>query len=56
MRIGNKWLARLPTRWRWTLHNVVGHPLSELLYQFGRDDLSDWAHDITMPWHRPDEL
>lgn len=39
----------LPARFNWTLHNVVGHPLSEILFQFGLGDLGNRLHDATMP-------
>ena len=42
-------LARLPERFHWTLHNVFGHPLSELVYQLGFEELSDRIHDMTIP-------
>ena len=42
-------LARLPERWRWTLHNLVAHPLSEILFQFGARRASDTVHDSTVP-------
>lgn len=42
-------LGALPIHWRWTLHNVVGHPLSELLYKLGLRSLGQWAHDATLP-------
>lgn len=42
-------LGRLPPRWRWTLHNVVAHPLSELLHQIGPHALSQRIHDSTVP-------
>ena len=45
------YLGRLPERWRWTLHNVVAHPLSELLYQVGLGDLGNTVHDVTIPIH-----
>lgn len=48
-----KWLlARLPDRFKWTLHNLVGHPVSELFYQLGWVSASDWAHDVTTPPHK----
>ncbi len=49
----SKNLARLPHRWRWTLHNLIAHPLSELIYQFGFEDLSNRIHDATIPEHEP---
>jgi len=42
-------LAKLPPRWRWTLHNLIAHPLSEVLYQLGARDLSTAVHDRTAP-------
>lgn len=46
-------LARLPERFRWTLHNLVAHPLSEVLYQVGLHRWSDIVHDRTVPAHEP---
>ena len=42
-------LGLLPPRWRYTFHNVVGHPLSEIAYQLGCDRLSALLHDQTLP-------
>lgn len=51
-----KWLlTRLPKRFKWTLHNVVGHPLSELFWQLGWESASDWAHEVTTPPHDKDK-
>lgn len=45
-----KWLlSRMPERFKWTLHNLLGHPLSEVFYQLGWDRASDWAHEFTTP-------
>lgn len=43
----------MPGRFDWTLHNVVAHPLSEVLWQLGFVRLSDWLHDVTIPEHEP---
>jgi hypothetical protein len=45
-------LARLPERFRWTLHNLVAHPLSEIFYQLGFNKLDEWIHDYTIPEHK----
>lgn len=42
-------LGKLPTKYRWTLHNVVGHPLMGLLQLVGADELAEAAHFHTMP-------
>lgn len=44
-------LGKLPKRFQWTLHNLVAHPLSELLYQVGLREWSDRLHDLTVPEH-----
>lgn len=38
-------------RFAWTLHNLVAHPLSEVLFQLGFTRTSDWLHDVTVPPH-----
>ena len=49
---------RLPKRFNWTLHNIVAHPLSEILFQVGElckdlgyqlNKLSDKVHDDSAP-------
>lgn len=42
-------LAALPSRWRWTLHNLIAHPLSELLFQVGAEGAANAVHDATIP-------
>jgi hypothetical protein len=44
-------LGRLPGRFQWTLHNLVAHPLSEVLYQIGLEKASNYIHDHTTPVH-----
>lgn len=39
----------LPERFEFTIHNVIGHPLSELLHQLGFEDLADDVHSFTAP-------
>lgn len=46
-------LARLPVRYRWTLHNLVGHPLSEVLHLAYLPVASDWVHNVTIPEEVP---
>ena len=36
-------------RFRFTLHNCIGHPVMEILYIFGFKDLGMWFHDYTLP-------
>lgn len=42
-------LARMPDRFKMTLHNVVGHPVSELLGLFGFTEAAAAVHDGTLP-------
>jgi len=42
-------LARLPARFRWTVHNMLAHPLSEVAYQLGLHAASRSIHDLTAP-------
>ncbi len=36
-------------RLRYTLHNLVGHPLMEALHLVGLHRAAWWAHQITLP-------
>lgn len=47
--VGHPFWSRIPERFRWTVHNVVAHPVSEILWQIGLVRLSDWVHDVTVP-------
>ena len=46
-------LAKLPVRFRWTLHNLIAHPLSEMAFQLGFTSFDEWIHDATIPTHVP---
>lgn len=35
----------------WTIHNLIAHPLSEILHLLGFGDLGDRVHDATVPDH-----
>ena len=48
-------ISRLPHRFRWTLHNLVAHPLSEVLFQLGFEDAGNVVHDATVPTHAAGE-
>jgi hypothetical protein len=36
----------------WFIHNLIAHPLSELLYWVAGDRVANWVHDITVPKHK----
>lgn len=33
----------------WAIHNIVGHPLMEILRIIGLRELGDWVHEVTLP-------
>jgi len=43
------WLGSLPEDYKWTLHNLVGHPLSEILHLLKKERLSNRVHSLTIP-------
>ena len=45
------WPRALKGHFRWSVHNLIGHPLSELAYLVGMRRLSEWLHDRTIPEH-----
>ena len=44
-------INKLPERFKWTIHNLVAHPLSEILFQIGLGNLGNKLHDATIPTH-----
>lgn len=34
---------------KWSFHNLIGHPLSEVAYLVGLKRLSHWIHNQTIP-------
>ena len=48
---GNPVFARLPERFHWTFHNLIAHPLSEVLFQLGFEALGNDLHDWSIPLH-----
>ena len=43
------WFARKRMDLRWTLHNLVGHPLLAIFLLVGLRRLGGWVHDVTQP-------
>ena len=50
-----KIINKLPDRFKWTIHNIVAHPLSEILFQLGLEKASNAIHDCTTPSVEEDE-
>lgn len=42
-------INRLPVRFHWTIHNVIAHPIHEVLHLVGLPTLADRVHDATIP-------
>lgn len=42
-------LGRLPARCRWSVHNLIAHPLSEFVFLLGFETASATIHDATIP-------
>jgi len=42
-------LGRIPDPFKWSVHNLVAHPISEVCYLVGLRRLSNWVHDATVP-------
>jgi len=42
-------INRLPKRFQYTIHNLIAHPIMEVLFQLGFYDLSSKIHDCTLP-------
>lgn len=48
--------GQLKTELRWSLHNLVAHPVSEVCFWLGflaprAREFGDWFHDVTVPVH-----
>ena len=37
------------SRFKYTLHNCIGHPLMEIFHLMGLQRLAAWVHDVTLP-------
>lgn len=38
----------------WTVHNIIAHPLSEVVWLIScgkLESFSNWIHDVTLPIH-----
>jgi hypothetical protein len=51
----NRLLSRIPDPFKWSAHNFVGHPLSEILHLVGLSRASTWMHDATSPVSMPND-
>ena len=42
-------ISKLPSKYHYTIHNLIGHPLMEIVYQLGFSNLSELIHSATTP-------
>lgn len=42
-----------PAAFWWAVHNLIAHPVSEILHWVGLDRWGNWLHDATIPVHDP---
>ena len=48
-------INKLPQKYKWTIHNLVAHPLMEFLHIIGYSELGNKLHDITVPSDQQEE-
>lgn len=48
-------VRRGPPDFWWAVHNIIAHPLSEIFYWLGLQNLSNYIHEQTLPIHDPSE-
>tara|TARA_Y100001973_G_C5015380_1_gene240459 strand:- start:219 stop:440 length:222 start_codon:yes stop_codon:yes gene_type:complete len=63
IKFGSRTLALLPEPLQWSLHNLIAHPVGEIVYLsyiatnrlLGRGErlyrFQNWLHEITIPQH-----
>ena len=44
-----KIINTFPKKYKWTIHNLIAHPLSEICFLLGQESLSQKIHDSTVP-------
>lgn len=43
--------AKSKEHFKWSFHNLIAHPMSEIVYLLGFEKLSNWVHDASIPEH-----
>lgn len=44
-----KIINKLPKKYKWTIHNLIAHPISEIIHLLGNTNLATKIHDCTIP-------
>lgn len=42
-------INHLPDDLKWAPHNLIAHPLMEILFQIGLEHTGEYLHEITLP-------
>ena len=45
----NNYINKFKKHFKWTFHNIVAHPLCEIVHLLGASQLSEKIHDSTIP-------
>ena len=48
--LSNRLIRKLPKKYHYTIHNVVGHPLMEVCHILNKNKWADKIHDLTLPY------
>jgi hypothetical protein len=44
-----KLISKFPEKYQWSIHNLIGHPMSEVFHILGFEKISKQIHDATLP-------
>lgn len=47
--------AAAENHFRWSFHNLIAHPLSEIIHLFGFTEAGNKLHDWSIPEHEPEQ-
>jgi hypothetical protein len=48
-------IDKLPNKFKWTIHNIIAHPVSEVVHLLGFTELGNKIHDCTIPTQEQDK-
>ena len=48
--LSNRLIRKLPEKYHYSIHNLLGHPLMEVCHILGKPELADKIHDLTLPY------
>lgn len=42
-------IKKLPEKYKYTIHNLIAHPMMEIFHLLGMSEISEKIHNITLP-------